>query len=153
MSSDYLFCWSCFDVILKWCSSKYFIFNVVNIFFCQHYFYALQNLTFTKKCLIIKNHSIMFVLKLCFNDTVNLLTYNQLHNHMIVLFQNSDSLLDILSSTEFKLCKKINMIWFDNKFSTAADLKSYLKIQKLVIYQVLQWFWLYNKLYNQIMIN
>ena len=134
MNSDYLFCWFCFDVILKWCSLKYSVFNVVNVFFCQYYSCAFQNLTLTEKCLIIRNHLIVFVLKLCLNDMINLLTYNQLHNHMIVLFQNSDSFLDILSSIKFKLYKKINMIWFDDKFSTAVNLKFYLKIWKLVVY-------------------
>ena len=55
-----------------------------------------------------------------------------------------------------KLGSKILELAIDeinNKSSTAADLKSYLKIQKLVIYQVLQWFQLYNKLYNQIIVN
>ena len=95
----------------------------------------------------------MSVLKLHLNDTVNLLTYNQVHNHVIILSQNSDSLFDILLSAELKLYEKINVIWFDDRFSTAADLKFYLKIQKLVIYQTLQWFQLYNKLYSQIIIN
>ena len=72
---------------------------------------------------------------------------------MIVLFQNSDFFLDILSNIKLKLYEKINVIWFNDKFLTAADLKSYLKIWKLVIYWALQWFWLYNKLYSQIVVN
>ena len=153
MSNDYLFCWFCFDIILKWYLLKYFVLNIINVFFCQYYSCALQNLTFTEKCLIVRSHSIVSVLKLCFNDTVNSLTYNQLHDHVIVLLQNSDFFLNILFSAELKLCEKINVIWFDDRFSTIVDLKSYLKIWKFVVYWVLQWFWLYNKLYNQIMIN
>ena len=148
ISSDYLFCWSCFNVILKWCSLKYSAFNTVNVFFCQHYSCVFQNLILTEKCLIIRNHSIVSVLKLCLNDIINLLTYNQLCDHVIVLSQNSDSLLDILFNIEFKLYEKINIIWFDDKFSIVADLKFYLKIWKLVVYWTLQWFWLYNKLYS-----
>ena len=138
MSNNYLFCWSYFDVILKWYSLKYSALNVVNVFFCQYYSCAFQDLTLTEKCLIIRNHSIMFVLKLHLNNTVNSLTYNWLHSHVIILSQNSDSFFDILFNTELKLYEKINVIWFDDKSLTAVDLKSYLKIQKLVIYQALQ---------------
>ena len=45
------------------------------------------------------------------------------------------------------------MIWFDDRSSTADDLKSYLKVQKLVVYQTLQWLHLRNKLYSQIVVN
>ena len=151
--SDYLFCHSCFNAIEWKCSLKYSALNSVNVSFCQYYSCALCDLTLTEKCLIARSHLIVFILKLCSNDVHNSVIYNQLHDHVVVLPQDSGSLLDILLSAEIKFHEKIKMIWFDDRSSTADDLKSYLKIWKQVVYQMLQWLWLHNKLYSWIVVN
>ena len=128
IKSDYLFYHSCFTIIKDRYLFKFSVLNAVNVFFCQNYSHALQDLILIEKCLITRSHSVASILKLCLNDVYNSVTYNQLHEHVIILFQNSDSLLDILSFNEIRFHKKIKIIWFDNRTLTANNLKSYLKI-------------------------
>jgi len=153
VGSDYLFCWPCFDAISKWRPPKYSALNAVNVSLCQHYPCALQDLTLTEECLIARSHPIVSVLKLRPNGTVNPLAYNRLRGHVIVLPQDPGPLLDILPSAELKLYEKINVVWFGDRPPTAADLKPYLEVRKLVVYRALQWLRLYNKLYSQIVVN
>ena len=126
--SDYLFCCSCFNAIEQKCPFKYSALNSVNVSFCQYYSHALCDLTLTEKCLIVRSHFIFFILKLRPNDVCNSVIYNQLHDHVVVLPQDSDSLLDILLSAEIKFHEKIKVIWFGDRPPTADNLKSYLEI-------------------------
>lgn len=138
IKSNYLFCSPCITAIEQRCSSKYSALNAVNITLCQDYSCVLHNLTLTEKCLIMRSHSIISILKLCFNNICNPVAYNWLCGHVIVLSQDSGPLLDILPSAEIKLHKKIKIIWFENRSLTADNLKSYLEVWKKIIYLVLQ---------------
>ena len=110
IDNDYLFCHFCFNTIQQEHPPKFSALNDVNVLFCQHYPDALQNLILTEKQLIARSHLIASILKLQLNSVSNSTAYNQLHDHVIVLSQDSGSLLDILLSAKIKLHEKIKII-------------------------------------------
>ena len=82
---------------------KFFSKNLINITTCQNYLFVLKNLTIIEEYFIVKCHSVNIIFKLQFSSCFSSMNYNALWKHMIVIFQDFKSLLQILSSSELKL--------------------------------------------------
>ena len=79
-------CKRCFSSFNKNTNSKFELKNKINVPLCQNYSTELFDLIIVKKILIVKNHLIDIIFKLRRYDNNE---YDELREHMIVLFQNS----------------------------------------------------------------
>ena len=104
--------------------------------------------------IIIKKYSFKIVMKLQLKKIQNnSVTYQDLHDHMIVLYQNSELLLDLLLNLKLTLSQNLQIIWFNFHTYSQSHLNFYLQIWKNVILKILQWFKAHNSLYENININ
>ena len=88
--------------------------------------------------IIAKEYSFKIIIKLWLKEIWNnLAAYQDLYNHMIVLCQNSKSLLDLLLSSKLTLSQNLQIIWFNSCTYSQSHLNSYLQIWKNVILKIL----------------
>ena len=109
-TSIYSFCTLCFDNFSKSRISKFESINQMNSIACQNFFDALKNLILIEEIVIAKAHFFISILKLRFNDITAVTFYQRIRDHAVILFQNSDSLLDILSSKNLMLHDVIRIV-------------------------------------------
>ena len=109
-TSIYSFCTLCFDNFSKSRISKFESINQVNSIACQNFSDALKNLTLVEEIVIAKVHFFISILKLRFNDITAVTSYQRIRDHAVILSQNPDSLLDILSSRNLMLHDVIRII-------------------------------------------
>ena len=85
--------------------------NVVNVSMCYDHSTCLEELTITEECLMTRSYSLDVILKLRSSEKAfSLVTYQALREHMIILSQNFESLLHILSSSTLRLLDKIKVV-------------------------------------------
>ena len=109
-TSIYSFCTSCFDNFSKSKVSKFESINQVNSIACQNFSDALKNLTLIEEIVIARTHFFVSILKLRFNDIIAVTFYQRIRDHAMIFSQNSESLLDILSSKNLILHDVIRII-------------------------------------------
>ena len=137
--NSWVFCCLCYDSVRHNSIFKFFSKNLINIITCQNYLSVLKDFTTIKKYLIMKYHSVNIIFKLWSNDHVFSMNYNALQKYIIIIFQDLESLLQILSSSELRLNNIIKIFWL-NKFSLMSrDLKLFLNIWKNKILIVLHY--------------
>ena len=152
-TSIYSFCTLCFDNFSKSRISKFESINQVNSIACQNFFDALKNLTLIKEIVIAKVHFFISILKLRFNDITAVTFYQRIRDHAVILSQNSDFLLDILSSRNLMLHDVIRIVWASKRSYTESDIRSFTRVRKDNVLKALIWLKNHNCLYKNININ
>ena len=152
-TSIYSFCTLCFDNFSKSRISKFESINQMNSIACQNFFDALKNLILIEEIVIAKAHFFISILKLRFNDITAVTFYQRIRDHAVILSQNSDSLLDILSSKNLMLHDVIRIVWANKRSYTKSDIRSFTRVRKNNVLKAFIWLKDHNCLYKNININ
>ena len=152
-TSIYSFCTLCFDNFSKSRISKFESINQMNSIACQNFSDALKNLTLIEEIVIAKIHFFISILKLRFNDITAVTFYQRIRDHAVILSQNSDFLLDILSSKNLMLHDVIKIIWISKRSYTESNIRSFTRVKKNNVLKAFIWLKNHNCLYKNININ
>ena len=147
------FCSVCYTALMHHTIPKFSAANFVNVTMCQHYPYALEDLTVVEECLIAKCHPVGTILKLRPGGHSTPANYNALRGHMIVIPQDPGPLLQILPNPELKLNNLIKVFWLSKHPPTNRDLKPFLQVRKDKVLTALHYLVQHNHLYHHLTIN
>ena len=80
----YWFCYLCFNILKQEKAPKFSFVKKVNVIICQDYLPILKVFTLVKKILIAQCYPVMLTFKLRPNRALLLITYQYVHNHIVV---------------------------------------------------------------------
>lgn len=115
---------------------KYGSTNKLSWAICQFYLSALDSLSIAEEAAIFCAYSVTSILKLHSNRGFNLAVYLAIKKHVILLPQNSSTLLSFLISPEIALHDLIRIVWYGQRQLIDYDFGHFVQIKRQKILNV-----------------
>jgi hypothetical protein len=146
-------CLTCLKSLSQNTLPKFSALNRVNMTMCQNYPTVLECLTPVEECLIARCHPLGVLLKLRPGGRTSPVSYRALRGHFIVIPQDPEPLLEILTSPALRLHDVFRVFWLGKQLATYTDLSPFLLVRKHRVIAALQYLTRHNHVYYNVTIN
>lgn len=150
---DFCFYQSCVNNFQKIKPPQYSLVNGINIYIYRRYPIVLHDFTLVEEAVIARAHPIITIIKLRPSGASVSASYSRIREYAMVLPQQLEPLLNLLSARYLHLHDIIQVVWLEKRPHNKVDLRYFGRIKKVKVLEALLWLKDNNTLYKYIVIN